>query len=152
MRSWNVVRSHDALRRVCVKKERVRGRVEVEQKAAARSRSQRGGEAKQDQQAAAADRERDVAAVVEHHNVGDHSELDGAANAVLNHHERESKKQKGRGKKRGKKDMNSDCCLRSSSFRIEAGTAFGSPSSPLSRPRGPSACGTKRARARADVG
>ena len=44
------------------------------------------------------------------------------------------------------KDMNNDCCLRSGSFRIEADTAFGSLCSPISRPRGLSACGTRRAR------
>ena len=45
-----------------------------------------------------------------------------------------------------KKDMNNDCCLRSGSFRIEADTASGSLCSPISRPRGLSACGTRRAR------
>ena len=120
----------------------------------------------------------------------DHGELDGAANAILHHNERESKKQKTRRSKamnamqnkaiqcnaiqsnernaiqsnecnaiqsnernaiqsktiQNNKDMNNDCCLRSGSFRIEADTAFGSLCSPISRPRGLSACGTRRAR------
>lgn len=42
--------------------------------------------------------------------------------------------------------MNNDCCPRSDSSRIEADTAFGSLSSPISQPRGPAACGTRRAR------
>ena len=98
MGSRNVVRSHHALCRVCLNEERVCRSVEVEQETAARSRCQRGSEARRDEKAAAADRERHVAAVVKHNDVRDHGELNGAADAVLHNNERESKKQKRRAK------------------------------------------------------
>ena len=72
LRPRNVVGRHHALRRVCLHEERVRGSVEVEQEAAAGSRRQRWSEARRDKEAAAADRERHVAAVVKHDDVRDH--------------------------------------------------------------------------------
>ena len=86
---WNVIRSHNALCRIGVKKERVCRCVEIEKEVAARSTSHQHSEPQRNQQSTAADGECDITAVVKHHNVRDHSKLDGAGRAVLDNNERE---------------------------------------------------------------